>query len=415
MTEAERDTGNETFPFNPFDPEFRRDPYTTYRGMREAGRTRPTPFGVMLTRHADCVELLHHHGMSNDQRNSRGFQDLLEAGNPRARQMAEQPPASFLFMDPPDHTRLRGLVSKAFTPRMVRSLEPLASAVVEELLAARAREGAMDVVEDLAYPLPVRIICEMLGVPHEDHVVFRGWSRQLARSLDPDFMIPAEEAERRDRAVEEFRTYMQDLVARRRGDLGDDLLSGLIAAEEEGDKLTTDELLGTTILLLIAGHETTVNLIANGVLQLLRHPEQLQRLREDPALARSAVEEVLRYDPPVQLTGRIALEPIRFRSFSLEPREFAVALIGSANRDPEAFEDPDRFDITRESSHHIAFGAGIHFCLGAQLARLEGRIALTAVARRLTGIELAREPLDYKENLVLRGLGALPITFTPSG
>jgi cytochrome P450 len=272
----------------------------------------------------------------------------------------------------------------------------------------------MDVIEDLAYPLPVRVISEMLGVPPEDHTTFRGWSHELARSLDPNPFPSTETIDRLKAALDAFDEYFRGLIAERRRSPRDDLVSSLIEAEEKGDRLSEAELLATLRLLLVAGHETTVNLIGNGTLALLRHPQQLQLLRDDPSLAASAVEEVLRYDPPVQLTGRIALEDIEIAGVTVQKGLGVVLLLGAANRDPDRFPDPERFDVTRNDDNHLAFGFGPHFCLGAPLARLEGQAALSTLVRRFQGLALQVEEPQYKENIVLRGLAALPVRFSPA-
>jgi unspecific monooxygenase len=269
----------------------------------------------------------------------------------------------------------------------------------------------MEVIADFAYPLPVIIICEMLGVPPADHQRFQGWSRALARGLDPDFLQPVEALEQRYEVILAFHDYFRELIARRRVQPEDDLLTALVQAEELGDVLTEDELLATCTLLLVAGHETTVNLIGNGVLALLRHRGQLERLAAAPALVRSAVEEVLRFDPPVQFDGRVAMADVEIDGLTLEKGEQPMLILAAANRDPAQFEDPDRFDIARADNRHLSFGHGIHFCLGAPLARLEGQLALATLFRRLPGLELAVDVPEYKENLVLRGLAALPVTF----
>jgi cytochrome P450 len=388
--------------FNPFDPAFRRDPYPVYRRLQDESPVHETPFGgVILTRHADCVSVLRDRRWSSDVRNATqtGFEpDLDILGDSRP----------FLFLDPPDHTRLRGLVSRAFTPRVVEALRPRVQELVDGMLDAAAEAGSLDVIEDLAYPLPVTVISEMLGVPAEDHTKFRGWSQELARSLDPNPFPSTDYIYRLREAIESFDEYFGGLIEERRQRPREDLLSSLIAAEEEGDRLSETELLATCRLILVAGHETTVNLIGNGTLALLRHPEQLRLLREEPTLASSAVEEVLRYDPPVQLTGRIAMEEMEVAGVTVAAGHGALMLLGAANRDPERYAEPDRFDITRNDDSHLAFGYGIHFCLGAPLARLEGQVALAALARRFD-MELAVDTPEYKENFVLRGLRSLPV------
>ena len=402
----------EPLAFNPFDPGFRIDPYPTYRRLREEDPIHETPFGAhVLSRYADCVAVLRDPRSSSDATNSLEYEQLVaeQGQDPNEGFLGGARP--FLFLDPPDHTRLRGLVSKAFTPKVVEGLRPRIQELVDGLLDALAEKGSMEVIEDLAYPLPVGVICEMMGVPTADHATFKEWSRALARSLDPVEIMPAEEVEQRQRTVTQFADYFRALIEKRRAEPRDDLLSALIAAEEAGDKLTAEELLATCILLLVAGHETTVNLIGNGTLALLRHADQLQKLRADPSLAKNAVEEVLRYDPPVQMTVRIALEDMEIGDVALAKGKQAILLLASANRDPDQFPDPERFDITRDASHHIAFGYGVHFCLGAPLARVEGEIALGTLVRRVQGLELRTEAPAYKENIVLRGLASLPVGF----
>ncbi|HEX4816266.1 MAG TPA: cytochrome P450 [Nonomuraea sp.] len=376
--------------FDPYDPRFLRDPYVRYREMSEQGAIFRTPAGlIVITTHELCGAML------RDPRFGHGS-DPLQGRDPG------QPVESFLWMDPPDHTRLRALVSKAFTPRMLERLRPRVEAIAAELIAALPEEA--DLLSGFAYPLPVMVITELLGVPPEDHARFRGWSEILARSLDP--MLTDELISETGRARSEFRDYFRDLLAIRRARPGDDLLSAL--ARVEG--LTEPELLATCVLLLVAGHETTVNLIANGVLNLTRHgvlPSAAERPRQ-------VVEEVLRYDPPVQLTGRIALDDAELDGTPVARGTRVMGLIGAANRDPAVFPDPDRFDVTRDPGRHLAFGLGIHFCLGATLARMEGEIALAALARAAPGLELIDLAPPYKPNLVLRGVATLPARLTAS-
>lgn len=399
--------------FNPFDPSFRSDPYGVYNRLREEEPVHQSPLGFfVLTRYEDCANILRDPRSSNDFMNSTAAVEEAAKQGLDLEQVASEGTRPFLFMDPPDHTRLRGLVSKAFTPRVVEGLRPRVQQIVDRLLDAAVARGEIDVIADLAYPLPVTIISEMLGVPAEDHEVFQGWSREMARSLDPDFVLPPDVLVRRQKASEEFAEYFRALIARRRGDLRDDLVSALIAAEDGGETLSEDELLATCILLLIAGHETTVNLIGNGMLALLRHPDQMALLRDDASLIKTGVEELLRFDPPVQLTGRTAKEDIPLSEGVLPKGQQAILLLGAANRDPRQFVDPDRLDVTRAENRHLAFGMGIHFCLGAPLARIEGQIALGEMARRLRSPELAVAAPEYKENITLRGLASLPVRFT---
>ena len=399
--------------FNPFDPAVRADPYPLYRRMREEEPTHRSPLGFyVFTRYDDCLTVLRHPQMSSDQRHAAGAIEFLEQ-QPAARKMAEamEGKRPFLLLDPPDHTRLRGLVSKAFTPRTVEGLRPRIQQVVDELIDDVQPKGAMEVVEDLAYPLPVIIICEMLGVPPSDHERFKDWSRDLARGLDPDFVQPMDSLEHRFETVLAFHEYFRELIARRRSDPGDDVLTALVHAEEQGDTLTEDEVLGTCTLLLVAGHETTVNLIGNGVLALLRHRDQLEKLWADRALIKGAVEEILRYDPPVQFDGRVAMADIEVGGVTVAQGEQPILILAAANRDPLQFDAPEVFDITRADNRHLSFGHGLHFCLGAPLARLEGQLALGTLVGRLPLMELATDEPVYKENLILRGLAELPITF----
>jgi cytochrome P450 len=395
--------------FNPLDPNFRIDPYPVYKRLLGEAPVYEMPFGgLAFSRYDDIVAILRDPRSSSNEENSSQYEEWVKEHGEPERLSGARP---FLFLDPPDHTRLRGLVNKAFTPRTTERLRPRVVEIVDELLDGVEKKGSLEVIEDLAYPLPVRVICELMGVPAEDHETFRGWSRDLARGLDPQELMPAEEIERRQATIDQFTEYFTALIEKHRKDPRDDLLSALIAAEEAGDKLSPEELLSTCILLLVAGHETTVNLIGNGTLALLRNPDQLERLRDEPSLAKSAVEEVLRYDPPVQFTGRIALEDMEVGGATLRKGQQSVLLLAAANRDPAAFPDPDRFDITRENNHHLAFSFGAHYCVGAPLARLEGEIALGALVRRFDKLSLRIDQPPYKENIVLRGLSELPVGF----
>jgi cytochrome P450 len=384
------------------DPAIRSDPYPLLGQLRAASPlTLLDGVLVVAGRHRDCAAVLRHAHASSERNRS----VLAPPGAPFLG-------LSFLALDPPDHTRLRRLVSAAFTPRVVAGLRPRITEIVDQLLSRVADQGRMDVVADLAYPLPVQIISELLGVPPEDHQQFRVWSALLARALDPQLADPdpARLAAAYE-AREEFARYFSRLIAARRDHPREDLLSLLVHAESEGDQLTEEELLATCVLLLVAGHETTANLIANAVLALLRHPDQLALLRARPALADGCVEETLRYDAPVQLTTRAARGPLPVGDTEVPDRGVVVLLISAANRDPDAFAEPDRFDITRSPNSHLAFAAGIHFCLGAGLARLESAIALDAFARRVVRPQLTTPTVTYKENVNLRGPARLDVDF----
>ena len=318
---------------------------------------------------------------------------------------------SMLSLDPPDHRRLRALVNKAFTQRAVAALGPHVRSLAHRLLDGVDDPSGFDLMETVARPLPVIVIARMLGVPPEDRIQLRGRTERRARLLDPT----ASAAEREDagRAAKDFDAYFAPLVEARRADPWDDILRGLVRAEEEGDRLDGREILDMLRLLLLAGHETTVNLIGNGVLALLRHPDQLERLRDDPALIPAAVEELLRYDSPVQLDIRRGLEDCAVNGFRVRRGDDIVLLIGGANRDPERFADPERFDVGRTGIGHLSFGRGIHHCLGAPLARIQGRIALEVLLERFASIRLAHPAPRFRESVLLRGLESLPVAAAP--
>jgi cytochrome P450 len=392
--------------FNPLLPEFHANPYPFYRALREEDPVHESPFGFWVcTRYDDAVMIL------RDQRFGReGIAKSMEARLGLTQDSS--PSRDMLFQDPPDHTRLRGLVSRAFTPRVVEVMRPHIQDIVDGLLDRVEGARTMDVIEDLAYPLPVRVICEMLGVPDSDQDVFRHWSTDIARSLDAAILPVESDAIPRGRDARlALADYFRGLIATRRKDPKADLLSALIAAEEEGNKLSEGELVSTCMLLLIAGHETTVNLIGNGLLALLQHPDQMRLLRNDPALIPSAVEELLRFDGPVQRTGRMTTAEVEIGGKRIPKDSIVVSAIGAANRDPKHFTDPDRLDISRKENRHIAFGFGIHFCLGAPLARIEGQIAIGTLMRRLPALTLVSNTPEWRESSVLRGLKALPVTF----
>jgi cytochrome P450 len=398
--------------FNPFDPTWRADPYPFYRRLRAEAPVGQIP-GVGIwyfTRYADCEAILRDARWSNDDRKSTLYQQVVAA---RAAEVPEylERLRPFIFLDPPDHTRLRGLVSTAFTARVIERLRPRINELVAELLDAATARGRLEVVADLAHPLPVVIISELLGVPPDDQSRFRGWSKEMAAALDPELMVPPDVLQRRVAIMQEFSEYFERLIAERRRRPADDLLSALVAVEDQGDSLSEDELLATLILLLVAGHETTVNLIGNGVLALLRHPDQLARLRRDPSLVKNAVEEVLRWDAPVQLDGRTALEDIDVGGVTVPRGNQAIVVIAAANRDDAHVADGDTFDITRPDIRHLSFAFGPHYCLGAPLARAEAQVAIAGVIERYPNLRLPADDsgLRYRDTLVLRGLEALPV------
>jgi pimeloyl-[acyl-carrier protein] synthase len=395
--------------FNPILGSARQDPYPLYRRLREADpihRSRAIR-GWILFRHADCLEVLRDARFSADDRNYVAYARERAAAIQDGLADPTQPDEPVMLRrDPPDHTRLRALVNKAFTPRAVDTLRPRIAALADALLDQLATRREVDIIADYAVPLPVTIIAEMLGVPAEDRHLFKRWSDHLVGFLDPQ-ASPGPEILRA--TADEFFAYMDRMASLRRAAPRDDLLSALVLAEEQGQHLSQQELHGTLALLLAAGNETTTNLIGNGLVALLRHPDQWERLRAEPALIGSAVEELLRWDSPVQFTARMPTVDLDFHGRRFRKGEAVIAVLGSANRDPAVFENPERLDIARADNRHVSFGHGVHFCLGAQLARLEGRIALGRLVERFPHLRLAADELKWRRLTFLRGLEALPV------
>jgi cytochrome P450 len=394
--------------FNPLSPEFIRDPYPHYERLRNTDPMHVTSFGSFLaSRHAEASLVMRDKRFGKDyvERTTRRYGPQIMQ-EPVIRSMSHW----MLQQDPPDHTRLRGLVVKAFTARRVEDMRPRIQQIVDQTLDALAERGRMDLIEDFAFRLPVTIICDMLGIPEEHREVFYKSSRDGGRLLDPVPLSPAEIAEANAGNLMAH-AYFQQLFELRRHTPGDDLTTQLVQAEEDGSKLSNEELTANIILLFGAGHETTVNLIGNGLLALHRNPDQLALLKANPALITNAIEEFLRYDSSVQLTGRVALEDIDDLGGKKIPKgESVLCLLGSANRDPAVYPDrPDQLDITRPNVRPLSFGGGIHFCLGAQLARIEAEVAISTLLRRLPDLRLddAENP-EWRPTFVLRGLKTLP-------
>ncbi len=383
--------------------ETKRNPHTFYTPLRESERL----FYVegldawVLTTYEDALWLLKDPRFTKD---SRKIYSQEEAERPAQAVMADHM-RNMLMTDPPDHTRLRSLVSKAFTPRMIEQLRPRIQQIADELLDAVQDQGQMDLIPAFAYPLPITVISEMLGIPVAYRQQFRVWTQAL---------VNAEAQEERALALQQFLEYIKHLLDEKRAHPAADLVTGLVQVEENGDQLRENELISMIFLLIVAGHETTVNLIGNGTLALLQHPDQWQQIQRDPSLLPSAVEELLRYTAPVSLSDeRWATEDIPLHGKLIRKGDMVVAALISANADPQHFSASDELDITRQENHHLAFGKGIHFCLGAPLARLEGQIAFGTLARRMPNLRLAGDPtqLTWNNNPMLRGLKSLPVLF----
>ena len=388
----------------PLDPDFQQDPYPTYDALRERAPVHHDPVfnRWLLTRHDDVEALLGNRDLCVDPRKAADgafeqmFLNLLGDREP-----------SMLFLDAPDHTRLRGLVSKAFTPRAIERMEPRIQEIVDGLLDAVAERDRFDLIAEFAGPLPTIVIAEMLGVDPADRDEFKRWSDEGVRLFDPTLS-----PEERQRVMESQGTldeYFRRTLADRRAHPRDDLISSLIAADDEGDRLSDDEIVTMCGLLLAAGNVTTTDLIGNGVIALLRYPGELEKLRADPSLIKNAVEEMLRFDSPVQQTGRTPMSEIEFGGRTIPAKQSITPQLGGANHDPSAYPEPHRFDITREDVHHQSFGGGAHFCLGAPLARLEAQIGIGTLVRRFPNLRLSGEPLEYRRIPSFRGVVRLDV------
>jgi hypothetical protein len=386
---------------NPTDPAYRDDPYPSLDRLREIDPVNYTPLGVWrLTRYRDVVRLLRE--VPAGVRSTSGALPFVD--DPETR------PGNFMLQqDPPNHTRLRKLVSRGFTPRAVGRLRPKIATVVDQCLERVIPSGRMDVVRDLALPVPSTLICEMMGVPLADREMFTSWTADATHGLAVG-LAPPEVLQRAAAAAEKLAGYFIDLIAERRANLGDDILSNLIRAEEEGDRLSPEELLSQSIGLLIAGFETTIGLIANGTRALVRHPAEIVALQKDPGLIASAVDECLRYDSPITLTPRVLHQDATFGDVTIPKDSIVWGMLAAANRDPDRFPEPGRFDVARRDNEHLAFGGGAHFCLGAHLAHLEGELAIGGLMERARDFELESDTVEWGPSL-FRVPGSLPLRF----
>jgi len=402
-----------TAEFNPFLPGVVADPYPMYRELLKHNPIswQPLMEGWVFTRYKDVDHILTHPKMSADRATARNqFSEMIQKQQQSFGPFSRAP--TMLTSDPPQHTRLRKLVSKAFTPRAVDNLKPRIQEIVDELLDEAEKQGnQMDLVTALGYPLPVIVIAEMLGVPSADRDKFKHWSNEVVATLGGPF-TPPDVLERARLAIEALADYLIPIIHDRRANPREDLISRLVAAEEQGQVLSEDEIFTTSILLLIAGNETTTHLIGNGTFALLRNPEQVALLRNDSALMPSAVEELLRFIGPVQATARVVKEDMEIGGQAVKEGQIAMTLLGAANHDPEKWgPTADKLDVTRNPMDHVGLGDGIHFCLGAPLARAEAQIALGSLIRRFPKLRLDTETPEWGGSFIIRGVKSLPLSF----
>ncbi|HET9406669.1 MAG TPA: cytochrome P450 [Candidatus Sulfotelmatobacter sp.] len=394
------------------DPEVLANPYPLYHKLRTEDPVHWDPFlhAWVVTRYSDVIEVLYRYSANRTPTPEQLSALNLSALNPIAEVMVRQ----MLFLDPPDHTRLRALASAAFTPRRVEQLRSHIQGIMDGLLDKVVLTGRMDVIADFASPAPAIVTAELLGVPAADHAKLKDWSQDFAEMLG-NFQHNPDRFPRVLRSVENLCSYFRDAMAEQRSAPREGLIRAMMNAEVEGSRLNEDEIIANLIVTMVGGQETTTNLIGNGILTLLRHPAELERLRNDSCLIASAVEELLRYESPSQHTARLAPADAQLGGKRIRKRQAVIAVMGAGNRDPERFADPDRLDLARQDNRHLAFGWAAHFCFGAALARLEGQIAFATLLRRLPNLALqSGGTLQWRHNLGLRGLTALPVTFDPS-
>jgi cytochrome P450 len=376
------------------------DPYAVYREIRAAAAAGEST-GRFLFRYEDVRDTVYDRELSSD-RVSAILRPLPDEARTGAALLEQTMRDIIVFTDQPDHRRLRRLLTAAFTPRMVEQAKPMIARVADRLLDELAVDDVFDVHSRVTYPLPAMVVGELLGIPEADRAVFQSWALDLVFVVGSGRITP-ELAERATRSVADMRALMARLVDERRRDPGPDLLSAMIAAADDGDRLTADELYANALFLMTAGHETATNMLSNGILALLRHPDQLELLRDEPALFSTAIEEMLRYDGPVQIAARIADRDRELRGLALNQGDAVIVMLGAANRDPDVFADPDTFDITRSPNPHVAFSHGMHFCLGATLARAEAHILLSRLLDRFPKLRLADEHVEWQPTLDFRG------------
>ena len=392
------------------DPEVLANPYPLYQRLRTEAPVHWDPFlhAWVVTRYADVVRVLHDFSADRTPTPEQLERMNLSAISPIAAVMVKQ----MLFLDTPAHTRLRSLASSAFTPARVRVLRSHIQQIADTLIdaAMAAQPGQMDIIAEFAEPLPAIVTAEMLGVPIRDHRKLKDWTAVFAEMLG-NFQHNPDHVPKVLRALEEMLEYFRERVRELRAHPHEGLINSLLTAEINGDRLTEEEVIANSIVTMVGGQETTTNLIGNGLLTLLRHPAEMQRLRDDPELIPSAVEELLRYESPSQHTARLARTDVELGGRKIRKRDAVIAVMGAANRDPERFPDPDRLDLARTDNRHLAFGWAAHFCFGAALARIEGQVSFETILRRIPRLSLEQRPLQWRTNLGLRGLVALPVRY----
>ncbi|MEH2078582.1 MAG: cytochrome P450 [Nostoc sp.] len=397
-----------------FDPKFNANPYPTYHRLRESDPVHKYFVGGdwILTRYADVKAVLKSGRVRTDDR-PKSIQErnkYLQDKEKNLNTLAFTTSRFLFYMNPPDHTRLRALVGKGFSPVVVERLRPHIQEIVDELLDKVRHKGSMDIVADLASPLSITVISKLLGIPKEAQQQLHQWINVLSRILDP--LVSLQEYEAMNKATEEIQEYLRTLIAEREKNPQADLISNLIAAKEQNDRLSQKEILAVCTLLFAAGEETTGNTIGNGMLALLQHPHQIEQLKREPTKIQSAVEEIIRYDSAIQMLTRIATDNLEIGNRTIKAGEKIVLCLGAANRDPAQFPEPDELNINREQNQHVAFADSIHYCLGAALARVEAQIAINTLIQQFPDLKLASNKLEWKKSIVIRGLKALPITFT---
>ncbi len=411
---SEKVVSAQSLRFNLFDSKFNANPYPTYHRLREEDPVHRYLIGGdwIVTRYADVKAVLKSGCVRTDDR-PKSIQERKKylLHKEKNLDILAYTTSRFLFyMNPPDHTRLRGLVGKGFSSIVVERMRPHIQEIVDELLDKVRQKGSMDIVAELASPLSVSVISKLLGIPKEAQQQLHQWTNVLSRILDP--LVSLKEYEAMNQATEEIQEYLRTLIAEREKEPQEDFISNLIAAKDQSDRLSQKELLAICTLLFGAGEETTGNTIGNGMLALLQHPNQMEQLKREPTMIQSAVEEVIRYDSAIQMLTRIATDNLEIGNQTIKAGEKIVLCLGAANRDPAQFPNPDELNINREQNHHLAFADGIHYCLGAALARVETQIAINTLIQTFPDLKLASNKLEWKKSIVIRGLKSLSVSFT---